>query len=89
MKSKLVIIPIVIVLTIGLFSIYITINGYSVYSTGLYIEEITQEESNKYLSEPGRQIPLVLETFELQKEQPKVMQLFDKSLQQYPDTKNH
>ncbi|MGH1520892.1 MAG: hypothetical protein ACRBB2_00725 [Nitrosopumilus sp.] len=83
MKSKLVITPIVVVLAIELFFVYIRANGYSIYDTEFYIEEITQEESDKYLSETSGQIPLVLETLELLKEQPKVMQLFDKFSQQY------
>ena len=55
MKSKLVTIPIVVVLVIGLFFVYISANGYSIYHAGLYIEEITKDESDKYLSEPGSQ----------------------------------
>lgn len=88
MKTRIIIIPAVVILAIGLFFVYITDNGYSPYHAGLYIEEITKEESEEFVSGIDAQEPPVLQTLEILEEEPKVIQLFEKFSWQYPFAKN-
>ncbi len=82
MKTKTkIIIPIIIILVIGLFFIYITANGFSFYNEGLRVDRFSANELEKELKANYMQkVQIQTITDEDLKTVPKIKELIDKSL---------